>query len=87
MALVCVAGIPSDVTIQTVKGFHKGFVNFPQLNPSIQVRLLLIEELGLTVSEVESVLGSCDLESLVSSGLDTPRLDFNRLGDYFEQVI
>ncbi|XP_068745820.1 golgin subfamily B member 1-like isoform X2 [Montipora capricornis] len=63
--------------------------NWSEMDPSEQlgkVRLLLIKELGLTVSEVESVLGSCDLESLVSSGMDTPRVDLNRLGEYFEQT-
>ena len=54
----------------------------------MQVRLLLVQDFGLTTSEVESVLGSCDLESLVSSsGMATPRAELNNLGHYFEQVM
>lgn len=50
--------------------------------------MLLVQDFGLTTSEVESVLGSCDLESLVSSsGMATPRAELNNLGHYFEQVI
>ena len=47
-----------------------------------------MQDFGLTTSEVESVLGSCDLESLVSSsGMATPRAELNNLGHYFEQVM
>ena len=47
-----------------------------------------MQDFGLTTSEVESVLGSCDLESLVSSsGMATPRAELNNLGRYFEQVL
>lgn len=54
----------------------------------MQVRLLLVQDFGLTASEVESVLGSCDLESLVSSsGMATPRAELSNLGHYFEQVM
>lgn len=46
-----------------------------------------MQDFGLTSSEVESVLGSCDLESHVSSGMATPRDELNNLGHYFEQVM
>ena len=47
-----------------------------------------MQDFGLTASEVESVLGSCDLESLVSSsGMATPRAELSNLGHYFEQVM
>ncbi|XP_022782888.1 uncharacterized protein LOC111323722 isoform X11 [Stylophora pistillata] len=51
-----------------------------------KVRLLLVQDFGLTTSEVESVLGSCDLEGHVSSGRATPRDELNNLGRYFEQA-
>ena len=46
-----------------------------------------MQDFDLTSSEVESVLGSCDLESHVSSGMATPRDELNNLGHYFEQVM
>ncbi|PFX30328.1 Janus kinase and microtubule-interacting protein 3 [Stylophora pistillata] len=52
-----------------------------------KVRLLLVQDFGLTTSEVESVLGSCDLEGHVSSGRATPRDELNNLGRYFEQEL